>query len=142
MRIKARTAAAAALVTAVAAALVLSLAGCGARSDDRADGSGGSVGKDVIAPVTMTVNELQGKTVGLVAGQVLNIDTGDLSVDSYEGEVSKPDVAEFTPGRRESAAQFNPGVTALAPGSTEVTMTNEQGGIQPLSFTVEVSARE
>jgi hypothetical protein len=73
---------------------------------------------------------------------VLNIDTDSLAVDSYSGEVADPSVAEFVQGRSDGGAEFNPGVTALAPGSTLVTMTNEQGGIQPLVFTVEVSERE
>ena len=97
-------------------------------------------GGDVVAPVTMDVNDLQGATVDLVVGQALNIDTGDLAVDSYTGEVADPSVAEFVPGRDDGSATFNPGVTALAAGTTEVTMTNDSGGIQPLRFTVSVTA--
>lgn len=118
-----------------ALALVLAITGCGGQASED------PIGGDVIAPVTMSANDLQGATVELLAGQVLNIDTGSLAVDSYSGEVADPAVAEFVPGRSDGGAEFNPGVTALAPGSTEVTMTNEQGGIQPLSFTVEVSER-
>lgn len=132
MSIAVRTAASAA----AAVALVLSLAGCGGQAAEE------PVGKDVIAPITMSVNDLQGATVELVTGQVLNIDTDSLAVDSYSGEVADPAVAEFVAGRSDGGAEFNPGITALAPGSTEVTMTNEQDGIQPLSFTVEVSERE
>ncbi|QBE50249.1 hypothetical protein EVS81_07275 [Leucobacter triazinivorans] len=116
-------------------ALSLMLTGCGGQAADD------PIGGDVIAPVTMSADELQGATVELLAGQVLNIDTGSLSVDSYAGEVADPAVAEFVPGRSDGSAEFNPGVTALAPGSTEVTLTNEQGGIQPLEFAVEVSER-
>ncbi|UOQ61738.1 hypothetical protein MUN76_07225 [Leucobacter rhizosphaerae] len=121
-------------VFAIAAAGVLaaSLAGCGGTASE-------PIGGDVIAPVTMSVNELQGETVDLVVGQVLNISTDSLAVDSYTGEVSDTAVAEFTEGRIDDSAEFNPGVTALAAGSTEVTMTNEQGGIQPLTFTVVVT---
>lgn len=97
-------------------------------------------GGEVIAPVTMDVNDLQGATVDLVVGQALNIDTGDLAVDSYTGEVADPSVAEFVQGRDDGSATFNPGVTALAAGTTEVTMTNDSGGIQPLRFTVSVTA--
>jgi hypothetical protein len=93
---------------------------------------------NVIAPVTMSANDLQGATVDLKVGQVLNINTGDLAVDSYEAEVSDPAVAEFVQGR-EDGATYNPGFTAKAEGTTEVTMTNEQGGIQPLEFTITVS---
>ena len=92
----------------------------------------------VIAPVTMSANDLQGATVELVVGQVLNIDTGDLAVDSYTAEVSDSAVAEFVQGREDGSATFNPGFTAKAAGSTDVTLTNEQGGIQPLEFTITV----
>lgn len=95
----------------------------------------------MIAPVTESANDLQGATVQLVVGQALNIDTGDLAVDSYEGEVTDPVVAEFVPGRDDGSATFNPGVLALSVGTTDVEMTNAQGGIEPLRFTVEVTER-
>ena len=95
-------------------------------------------GEPVIAPVTMDANDLQGATVDLVVGQVLNIDTGDLAVDSYSGEVDDPTVAEFVKGYEEGGATFNPGVKALAEGSTTVVMSNSNGGIQNLTFTVDV----
>ena len=93
----------------------------------------------VIAPVTRDAGDLQGATVDLVVGQVLNINTGDLAVDSYSGEVDDESVAEFTAGREDGSATFNPGVTALAEGSTTVVLTNADGGIQPITFTVEVA---
>lgn len=118
-----------------AGALLISLAGCGASSD-------APIGGDVIAPVTMSVNELQGESVDLIVGQVLNINTDSLAVDSYTGEVADTTVAEFTEGKIDGSTEFNPGVTALAAGATEVTMINDQGGIQPLTFTVIVTAAE
>lgn len=92
----------------------------------------------VIAPVTMDANDLQGATVDLVVGQVLNINTGSLAVDSYSGEVADPSVAEFVEGYEEDGTTYNPGVKALADGSTTVVMSNSTGGIQDLTFTVEV----
>lgn len=120
---------------AAVAALTVPLVGCAGTSSE-------PIGGDVIAPVTMSVNELQGERVDLVVGQVLNITTESLAVDSYSGEVADPKVAEFVPGRTDDSAEFNPGVTALAAGTSEVTMTNDQGGIQPLTFTVVVTAAE
>lgn len=93
----------------------------------------------VIAPVTRDVGDLQGETVELEVGQVLNIDTGDLAVDSYSGVVSDPAVAEFTAGREEGGTTYNPGVEGLAEGSTKVVLSNEDGGIEDVTFTVEVS---
>jgi len=99
------------------------------------------IGGDVIAPITMEAGELQGARVDLLVGQALNIDTGDLPVDSYSGEVADTKVAKFVPGKTEAGAEFNPGVTGLAPGTTKVTMKNRQGGIQPLEFTITVKQR-
>lgn len=87
----------------------------------------------------MDAGDLQGATVELVVGQVLNINTGDLAVDSYSGEVADPSVAEFVAGREDGGATYNPGVKALAVGSTEVVMSNSDGGIQDLTFTVDVT---
>lgn len=95
-----------------------------------------------IAPVTMEAGDLQGETVELVVGQVLNIKTGDLAVDSYSGDVADPAVAEFVPGRTDDSAVFNPGVTALSVGTTEVVLSNSDGGIQDVTFTVEVSEKK
>ena len=94
--------------------------------------------ESVIAPVTMNANDLQGATVDLVVGQVLNINTGDLAVDSYSGEVEDTSVAEFVKGYEDGGATFNPGVKALAEGTTTVVMSNSDGGIQDLTFTVQV----
>ena len=128
-----------------AALLVIALSACGGSSSQNGSNSSSGteqpIGGDVIAPVTKSVNELQGVEVELLVGQVLNISTDSLAVDSYAGEVADPKVAEFSPGRDDGSAEFNPGVTALAVGTTQVTLTNEQGGIQPLEFTVNVIAK-
>jgi hypothetical protein len=107
----------------------LALAGC-------APGEG-----PVVEPVVMEAGDLQGETVDLVVGQVLDIDTGSLAVDSYSGEVADPDVAEFVPGHEDGGALYNPSVKALAEGSTKVVLSNSDGGIQDVTFTVEVSAQ-
>lgn len=116
-------------------ATVIALAGCSSAASDA------PIGGNIVAPVTMSVNELQGAEVDLLVGQVLNINTDSLAEDSYTAKVADPSVAEFVQGGDRDGATFNPGVTALAEGSTEVTMTNEQGGIQPLQFTVTVTKK-
>ena len=93
----------------------------------------------VIAPVTRAVGDLEGETVDLVVGQVLNITTGDLAVESYSGTVADTAVAEFIAGRDDGSAIFNPGVKALAAGTTTVVLANADGGIQDVTFTVEVA---
>ncbi|WP_127475383.1 hypothetical protein [Microbacterium sulfonylureivorans] len=96
----------------------------------------------VIAPVTREVGSLQGATVELVVGQALNIDTGDVAVDSYTGQVDDPAVAEFVPGREEDDAVYNPGVMARAAGTTTVVLSSSDAGIEDVTFTVEVSGAQ
>jgi hypothetical protein len=93
----------------------------------------------VVAPVTVSVGDLQGATVDVAMNQVININTGDLAVDSYTAEIADPSVLEFVQGKEDGGATFNPGLKPLKVGTTEVTMTNAQGGIQPLTFTVKVT---
>lgn len=119
-----------AAVAALALAAAATLAGC---SSDQ------TIGGDIVAPVTKNVNELQGETVDLVEGQVLNIDTQSLAVDSYQVELSERGVVEFTQGSDDGDSVMNPGFTALAAGSVDVTMINDQGGIQPLEFVINVT---
>jgi predicted outer membrane protein len=123
------------LGVAAAALLALGLTACAPAAEPTDTPS------SVIAPVTMDAGDLQGAKVELKVGQVLNINTGDLAVDSYTATISDEKVAEFVQGREDGSATFNPGITALAEGSTEVEMRNAQGGIQPLEFTVEVTQR-
>ncbi len=114
------------------------LTGCG--SDQPGAGRTTAIGGDITAPVTMSANDLQGATVDLVVGQVLNITTGDLAVDSYSGEVADPSIATFEPGGTKNGASFNPGVLAVSEGQTAVTLTSENAGIPPLEFEVSVSS--
>ncbi|HWL59601.1 MAG TPA: hypothetical protein VNQ48_01815 [Microbacteriaceae bacterium] len=104
----------------------------------------GPVGGDVLPPVMKNANDLQGATVELPMNQVLSIDTGSLDTDSYTAKIADPAIVEFTQGtqgKSSSDLTTNPGFTPLKEGSTEVTMTNAQGGIQPLTFTINVVAK-
>lgn len=93
----------------------------------------------VVAPVTVEANDLQGETVKVALNQTLNINTGDLAVDSYTAEITDESVVKFIKGADAGDFRTNPGFTPLKVGSTEVTMTNEDGGIQPIEFTIEVT---
>lgn len=137
------------LALGITAALAATMMGCSIRND-RAPDEGAArtseidqpVGKDIVAPVVRTAGELADATVELVVGQVLSINTAGLAVASYRGAVENPKIAVFTAGHSDDSAEFNPGVTALAVGSTEVTLTNEQGGVEPFTFEVVVTAKK
>ena len=121
-------------ILALAAAAVFAtfaLAGCSSSGDS-----------EVIAPVIKSAEELQGATVELRVGQALDITTGDLAEDSYSAKIADESIVTFSQGGERDGATFNPGLMAEAVGETEVTLTNEQGGIQPVEFTVTVVEKE
>ena len=93
----------------------------------------------VVAPVTVAANDLQGSTVTVALNQIVNITTGSLAVDSYTAKITDESVVTFVQGRVDGGTTFDPGLTPLKVGSTSVTLTNKQGGIQPLTFTVTVT---
>jgi hypothetical protein len=110
----------------IAASVALGLSACG-------------VAGPAVAPTTVSVEDLQGATIEAVVGQTVEIDTGDLAVDSYTAEIADATIAEFVQGRDDSYGSYNPGLTPLAVGETEVTLTNEDGGIEPIVFTLRVT---
>ena len=118
-------------LVAVAAAGILAtaaLAGCASGPE-----------KPVLPPIIVNVNDLQGKTIELPIDTVLVINTESLAPDSYTAEIADESIVHFVQGSTGGSSESNPGFEPHAEGTTEVTMTNAQGGIQPLEFTIEVT---
>ena len=119
-------------LAAVAAAALLAataLAGCA---------NDGGMTAPVMPPIIEKVNDLQGATVELPIDTVLVIDTESLAPDSYTAEIADGSIVKFVQGSTGGSSESNPGFEPLKEGTTEVTMTNAQGGIQPLTFTITV----
>lgn len=116
------------LATAAVAASVLlvGIAGCSAPTP-------------VVTPVVVNAGDIQGAVVEVPLNSTLVINTGSLDVDSYTAKIADPSIAEFVQGKADGSATFNPGLTPKKVGETEVTLTNEDGGIQPLEFTLKVT---
>jgi hypothetical protein len=95
-------------------------------------------GHPAVEPITRSAGSLQGKTIKLPLDTVLNITTGSLSITSYSAVVSDTSVAKFTRGYTTYSAKFDPGVTPLKVGETKVVLKNKDGGIQWVTFTVDV----
>ncbi|RXZ49275.1 hypothetical protein ESP57_10145 [Agromyces fucosus] len=118
------------LLLAVAAGALL-LAGCSA-------GSGTGTGADTLpAPVVVEIADIEGETIEVVDGNVIDLTGDDETYAEWDAEIEDPSIVEFTPGRDDGSAQFNPGLTALAVGSTAVTLENSETG-ETVAFTVEV----
>ena len=111
-------------VAATASVLVAGLAACGATP--------------VVAPVVVNSGDIQGSVVEVPLNSTLVINTGDLAVDSYTAEIADPSIAEFVQGREDGSASFNPGLSPKKVGETEVTLSNKDGGIQNVEFTLKV----
>ena len=111
-------------VAATASVLVAGLASCAATP--------------VVTPVVVNSGDIQGSVVEVPLNSTLVINTGDLAVDSYTAEIADPSIAEFVQGKDDGSATFNPGFTPKKVGETEVTLSNENGGIQNVEFTLKV----
>jgi hypothetical protein len=115
----------AAVVALVCVAAVGSLAACSSNP--------------AVEPVTVSANSLQGETVKVPLESELNITTGSLSVTSYSGTVSDRSIAKFVPGRKTTTLELDPSVRPLKVGHTTITLKNTDGGIQNVTFTLDVT---
>lgn len=113
------------------AASALVLAGC--------SGSPAPIGGNTLPPIIVEANDLQGTTVEINSKQPLYINTGDLAPESYSLVSAEPEgIVEFVAGGTSGGVTTNPGFTALKEGTADVVLKNSDGGIQDLSFTIEV----
>ena len=107
----------------------LALAGCS---------TGAGTGADTLpAPVVVQIADIEGETIEVVDGNVIDLTGDDETYAEWDAEIEDPSIVEFTPGRDDGSAQFNPGLTATAVGETAVTLENSETG-ETVAFTVEV----
>ena len=102
---------------------------------------GSAVGRDVIAPLTVSIADLEGEDIELVTSQVLNITVGDSAVGSVSGGSEDEATARFTAGYVADSAEFNPGFEAIRAGSTKAWVTDASSGDTEITFTITVSER-
>ncbi|MFC9558413.1 hypothetical protein [Agromyces sp. NPDC056965] len=109
----------------VVVAAGLALAGC-------------STGTETLpAPVVVQLDDIDGETIEVIDGNAIDLAGDDETYTEWDAEIDDPAIVEFTPGRDDGSAQFNPGLTATAVGSTAVKLENSATG-ETVSFTVEV----
>lgn len=92
----------------------------------------------VPAPVTVKLSEIDGTTVGVWAGGFINLAGDDETFSHWAAEIADPELLTFRAGREEKTARFNPGLSAHAEGTTEVTLVNSASGDE-VTFTVEIA---
>lgn len=116
---------------ALALGTAISIVGC-----SPTDGGNGDAG--LLPPVIVDITEIDGTTIEVTKGNVIDITGDDETFTDWTGKVADEKIAEFTPGKDDGSAQFNPGVTGLSAGHTEVTLDNATSG-ETITFTVEVT---
>ena len=105
--------------------------------DDGTTATTAATAGDVLPPVIADLGAIEGTTVEVRVGGTIDLTGDDETFTGWTAAIADPAIAEFTPGREDGSASFNPGITGLAPGSTEVTLTNATTDTS-VTFTVEV----
>ncbi|WP_395244795.1 hypothetical protein ACGGZK_03055 [Agromyces sp. MMS24-K17] len=132
----ARRARVAMLTMTAALGLGLALAGCS--SGGSADDTAPATTAGALPPVIVDLGEVDGTTVEVPLGGTIDLTGDDETFTAWEADIADPAIVEFTPGKDDGSAQFNPGLTALEVGSTDVTLHNAETD-DSVSFTVEVT---
>jgi hypothetical protein len=110
----------------------LALAGCS---------SGGTGGSSALPPVIVDLGDVDGTTVEVTEGGTIDLTGDDKDFTHWSADIADRTIAAFVPGKDDGSAQFNPGLDALAEGTTKVTMDNSASGAH-VAFTVEVTAKK
>jgi hypothetical protein len=115
------------------------LTACGDDDDSSATTTAAVSGSSsVLPPIIEDLNSIDGKTVDLKVGGHIDLTGDSTTYKDWTGEISDPKVAEFTAGKDEGGASFNPGIVALAAGEATVTLTNSTSN-KTVTFTVKVA---
>lgn len=149
--IRSRTARSAAGILATGVVVLtasLGLAGCangdaGGTSSPRAGtpSSSTSTGANALPPVIADLTHVDGTTVQVAVGNVIDLTGDDTTFTTWSAHITDPAIVSFTPGKDDGSAQFNPGFTALAEGTTAVTLDNTASGAH-VAFTIEVTPKK
>lgn len=109
----------------IAAGSLLGLSGCAAS-------------EQMLPPVIADLSLVDGTTVTVPLERTVDLTGDEESYTAWSAEIADSAIVRFVPGKDEGGASFNPGLTPLVEGSTEVTLTNADTDAT-VSFTVEVT---
>src|SRR5262245_58667542 len=124
------------------AAVALAVPACGddvstAATPTTALATDGSNVGNVLPPVVVDLDTLDGKTVDVRLGGTIDLTGDEQTFTDWTADVADPQVVSFTPGRDDGSATFDPGLQAIGVGTTEVTLVNSSSH-QTVTFTVKV----
>jgi len=120
----------------IALAAALSLSACAPEPAPQPEPTDTVIGGDIVAPIELSYQDINGQTIDLVVGQVINIDYGGINSGEITVDVSDTNVVEYTDANFVDGVQYSAGLTALSGGESTVTFTFT--GETPKELTVQV----
>jgi ABC-type Fe3+-hydroxamate transport system substrate-binding protein len=126
-------------IVVLAGAAVFSLSACStATSSPESSETTEETGSNVVAPIIVSVEDLDGTTVDVNEGNFIDVNVPADTEGLWTATVADSAILAFAAGGTDGSAIFNPGFEALGVGTTDVTMTD---GTTTVMFTVNVSAK-
>ena len=107
-------------VVAIAATASFGLSACATPAPEPTETA---IGGDIVAPIEINYQDIDGQTLELVVGQVVNINYGGINDGEVEVSISDPKVVEYSAAAYENDTQFSAGLLALSGGESTVTFT-------------------
>ena len=107
-------------VVAIAATASFGLSACATPAPEPTETA---IGGDIVAPIELNYQDIDGQTLELVVGQVVNINYGGINDGEIEVSISDPKVVEYSPAAYENDTEFSAGLLALSGGESTVTFT-------------------
>ncbi|MFB2599429.1 hypothetical protein ACEXQE_16680 [Herbiconiux sp. P17] len=127
---------------AIVGAAAVGLSACSSSNGGDSSSSSTSTpdSSSMLPPIIVELADADGTTVEVPLDNVVDLVTGDdENVTAWTAKISDESVVEFVPGKDDGSAQFNPGLTPLAEGSSDVVLSNSETD-STVSFTVTVTA--
>jgi len=122
-------------VAAIAFAAVGGLSACSSATPEPTESA---IGSDVVSPIQIPVVDANGKTYDIPMNSMGYLNVAEGTEGDWTAEFSKSGIVEFTAGGTDGGATFVPGLTPVAEGTTEVTLTDSMTG-EAVTFTVNVT---
>lgn len=89
----------------------------------------------MIGPIVVEPDQTE---VEATVGRMIDFTVGD-DPQHWTIETDNPEVLKVTDGKKEGDAYFNPGAEALAVGTATVTLTDTEGDLDAMEYTVTVT---
>ena len=94
------------------------------------------IGGDVVAPVELNYQDINGQTIELKVGQVININYGGVNDGEITVEIADPNVVEYGAAEMKDGVQYSAHLTALSGGESKVAFKFNGGDTKELTVQV------